>query len=46
MSGCKNGYREIFLYEKEHPTLEPVTCRGVRNSALKTNFFKKRVKRC
>jgi len=31
---AKDGYHEIFLCEQNHLTLEPVTCRNLRNSPL------------
>jgi hypothetical protein len=31
---AKDEYRKIFLCERDHRGLEPVTCRSVRNSAL------------
>ena len=32
---------EIFLCEKDHQTLEPLTCKGAWNSPLQTNYFSK-----
>jgi hypothetical protein len=38
---AKDGYREIFLCEEDHPALDLVTCRNFRNP----NASRKRVRK-
>jgi hypothetical protein len=43
--GAKDEYREIFLCEQDHPTVEPVTCRHFIDFPRKTNAVRKRVRK-
>ena len=36
---AKDGYRDIFLFEQDHQTVEPVTGRNYRDPPLQTKFL-------